>query len=51
MGQKGAQMTTMRTHFTFRVDTWTPDVGSMREALFDRVSSKIGFIAAPVSEA
>jgi hypothetical protein len=25
MGQKGTKMTTFRTHFTFRVDTWTPD--------------------------
>src|SRR5262249_58773409 len=23
--QKRAEMTTRRTHFTFRVDTWTPD--------------------------
>jgi hypothetical protein len=22
---RGAAMTTMRTHFTFRVDNWTPD--------------------------
>jgi hypothetical protein len=23
MGKKGAKMTTMRTHFAFRIDTWT----------------------------
>jgi hypothetical protein len=31
MGQKGAKMTTFRTHFTFRVDTWTPDGESIVE--------------------
>jgi hypothetical protein len=31
LGQKGAKMTTMRTHFTFRVDTWTPDGDSIVE--------------------
>ena len=25
-------MTTLRTHFTFRVDTWTPDGESVRRA-------------------
>jgi hypothetical protein len=24
-GKKGAKMIAFRTHFTFRVDTWTPD--------------------------
>jgi hypothetical protein len=31
LGQKGAKMTTMRTHFAFRVDTWTPDGESIVE--------------------
>jgi hypothetical protein len=31
LGQKGAKMTTTRTHFTFRVDTWTPDGESIVE--------------------
>jgi hypothetical protein len=25
MGQKRTEMSTLRTHFTFRVDSWTPD--------------------------
>src|SRR5262249_53705340 len=25
LGQKRTEMTTTRTHFTFRVDTWTPN--------------------------
>jgi len=31
MGQQRAEMTTTRTHFTFRVDTWTPDGESIVE--------------------
>jgi hypothetical protein len=31
MGQKGPKMTTFRTRFTFRVDTWTPDGESIVE--------------------
>src|SRR5262249_5683502 len=31
MGKKGAKMTTFRTHFAFRVDTWTPDGESIVE--------------------
>ena len=31
MGQKRTEMTTLRTHFTFRVDTWTPDGESIVE--------------------
>jgi hypothetical protein len=30
-GDKGAKMTTFRTRFTFRVDTWTPDGKSIVE--------------------
>ena len=30
-GKKKADMTTTRTHFTFRVDTWTPDGESIVE--------------------
>jgi len=30
-GKKGAKMTTFRTRFTFRVDTWTPDGESIVE--------------------
>ncbi len=31
MGYKKADMTTTRTHFTIRVDTWTPDGESIVE--------------------
>ena len=31
MGQKRTQMTTLRTHFTFRVDTWTANGESIVE--------------------
>jgi hypothetical protein len=30
-GVKRTEMTTLRTHFTFRVDTWTPDGESIVE--------------------
>jgi hypothetical protein len=31
MEQKRTEMSTLRTHFTFRVDTWTPDGESIVE--------------------
>ena len=34
-GLKRAEMTTLRTHFTFRVDTWTPDGESIVEHVAD----------------
>ena len=35
MGLKRTEMTTTRTHFTFRVDTWIPDGESIVEHVAD----------------
>jgi hypothetical protein len=36
-------MTTMRTHFTFRVDTWTPD----GESIVEHVGRRRGLLGGP----